>query len=318
MTAALLLFFLPLSQSADWSLSQFKSAQPTSTDRTLSGEELLRIGETHDYQQHFAETLTYYQLALSSFREKKQARGTAVTLVKMAQVYERQGKFRDADVALQEAVPILARSPDRLAHARALLVAGRVSAQLGHLEVARASLNRAVTLFDRAKEQTGRNEAMVQLGLLQVGDGSGKQGLSVLEQARQEAGIRRDHRQELSAVVALGTALWLLERTTDARRYYEEGLRLAEQEREMALEAALRLRLAYLYDEDGRLMDGIESGKRAVILSQTVHDARTEAAALSLLAELYRKLERHDEAEEAEQRALLLYRHRQMLVHGGR
>lgn len=314
----MLVFFLPFSPSADWSLSQLNLFQHVSTGHTLSGEELLRIGETHEFQQHFPETLTYYQLALSSFRERKQTRDIAVALVKIAQIYERQGKFKDADVALREAVPILAHSSDRLAHARALLVAGRISARLGYLEEARTSLSRAVTLFDRAKDQAGRNEALIQLGLLQVGDGSGEQGLSALQQVRQQAGARLARRQELAAVVALGTASWLLDRTTEARRYYEEGLQLAEQERDRQVGAVLRLRLAQLYAEDDQLTDAVESAKRALILSQTLRDAAMEAAALSLLSHLYRETGQPAQADEAEQRALLLYSHRQVLVHGGR
>ena len=289
-----------------------------SSARTLTGDELLRIGEIHDYQNHFHETLTYYQLALSTFREKKQTRGIATALVKIAQVYERQGKFQDAYVALQEAVPIFARSSDRLAHARALVVMGRVSARLGYLGDARVSLGQAVSLFDRAKERRGWNEAMVHLGLLQVGDGSSEQGLSLLQQAWQDTRTRQDRGQQLSAVVALGTAHWLLDRANDARRYYEDGLHLAELERNMTLEAALRLRLAHIYSEDGRLTEGIELGKHALFLSQTVRDAVTEAAALSLLRDLYQKMGRSAEAEESEQRALSIYRQRQTLVHGGR
>ena len=119
-------------------------------------------------------------------------------------------------------------------------------------------------------------------------------------------------------MVALGTASWLLDRTSEASRYYEEGLGLAEQERETQVAGALRLRLAYLYAENDRLADALESVKRALTLSQTLRDAVTEAAALSLLNHLYRQAGRAAEADEAEQRALLLYSHRQILVHGGR
>ncbi|MET0514748.1 MAG: tetratricopeptide repeat protein [Nitrospiraceae bacterium] len=314
-----LLFLLPLShQIPDWSPLHSVSIQRTSSDRTLTGEELLRIGDTHNYQHHFPETLTYYQLALATFREKKHARGMATALTKIAQVYERQDKFQDAYIALREAVPISARSSDRIVHAQALLVMGRVSARLGHLEDGRASLSQAASLFDRAKERRGWNDATVQLGLLQIDDGLNEQGLSLLQQAWQDARTRQDRDQELPAVVALGTAHWLLGQTTDARRYYEDGLYLAGQEQNMIVEAALRLRLAHLYGEDGRLTEGIESGKHALVLSQTMRFPATEAAAWSLLGDLYQKMGRSDEADESNQRALSIYRYRQTIVHGGR
>ena len=117
--------------------------------------------------------------------------------------------------------------------------------------------------------------------------------------------------------MALGHAHWLLDRAKDARLYYDEGLRLAEVERNMTIEAILRLRLAQLDGEEGLLTEGVELGKRALLLSQTLRDAATEAATLSLLADLYRKMGRSAEAEESEQRALSIYRSRQIFVHGG-
>lgn len=319
MITAWLLLLVPLShQSPAWSVPHSVPVERVSTAKTLTGDELLRIGEIHDHQHHFPETLTYYQLALSTFREHQQPRGVATALVKIAQVYERQGKIQEADVALQEALPLFARSSDRTAHARALLVMGRVSARLGRLDNARMSFSQAITLFDRANDRQGWNETVIQLGLLDVGDGVTEPGLSLLQQARQDARTRQDRGQQLAALVALGNAHWLLDRANAARLYYDEGLRLAEAERNMPIEAMLRLRLAQLAGEEERLTEGIELGKRALFLSQTLRDAATEAAALSLLADLYRKMGRNAEAEESEQRALSIYRSRQIFVHGAR
>ncbi|MBI4000511.1 MAG: tetratricopeptide repeat protein, partial [Nitrospira defluvii] len=128
----LLLLAVLSGQQPIWALPHSASTPNDSSAGTLSGHELLRIGEIHDHQHHFLETLTYYQLALSRFRERKQPRGLATALVKIARVYERQGKFQEAYTSLQEALPIVARSPDRAAHAGALLVMGRVAARLGH------------------------------------------------------------------------------------------------------------------------------------------------------------------------------------------
>ncbi len=316
---AWLLLLVPLSgPSPAWFLPHAVPVERVSSAKTLTGDELLKIGGVHDHQQHFPEALTYYELALSTFRENKQARGMATALVHIAQVYERQGRIQEADVALQEAVPLLARSSDRNAHAGGLLLQGRIWARLGQLENARASFSHAITLFDRAHDRHGWNEASVQLGLLDVGDGMTEQGLSLLQQALQDSRTRQDRGQQLAAVVALGNAQWLLDRTDAARQYYDEGLQLAEIERNMAVEAMLRLRLAQLDGEEESLTKGIERGKRALFLSKILRDAVTEAAALSLLAELYRKVGWNVEADESEQRALSIYRNRQIFVHGAR
>ena len=299
-------------------LSHSAVAQESASTGTLSGHELLAIGEIHDHQHHFPETLTYYQLALSRFREKKQLRGIATALVKIARVYEAQGKLLDAYGSLQEAVPIVARLPDRAAHAGALLVMGRVTVRLGQRDEARDSLSQAVTLFKRVKDSRGWNEALVQLGLLQVDEGAEEAGLAALEQARQDARTRHDVEQQLGAILSLGDAHWLLDRTTDARTYYRDGLQLAEAEHHLPFEAKLRLRLAQLDNADGQLNESFALGKRALLLSQTLRDSVAEAAAWSLMADLYRKMERESEAEEADKRALAIYRTREVLVHGAR
>jgi len=311
----LLAVLLP-DQASTWSLPYPSSIHLVSTANQLTGEELLRIGEIHDHQNHFPETLTYYQLALTTFRTGKQPRGIATALVKIAQVRERQGKVQEASVALQEALPILARSSDRLAYAQALLVMGRVSTRLGNMEVAEKSLTQAIMHFDRVKERRGRNEALIQLGLLQAGNHLTEQGLSSLNQAREDANTRQDRGQQLAATVALGNAQWLLDQEKKARPYYEDGLHLAEAERNIPAQAILRLRIAQLDGENDRLAEGIEAGNQALLLSQTLRDSVTEAATLSVLADLYRKAGRTAEAEESEQHALSIYRHRQIFVHG--
>lgn len=300
-----------------WAVAASSAPEASSTG-TLSGHELLRIGEIHDHQHHFLETLTYYQLALSRFREKKQPRGIAIALVKIARVYERQGRFHEAHTSLQEALPIFARAADRPAHAGALLVMGRVAGRLGLRDEARDSLSQAVTLFRRVKDSRGWNEALVQLGLLQVDEGPAEAGMVALQQAYDDAKTRRDVEQQLAALLSLGDAHCLLNRMTDARTSYGEGLQLAEAEHQLPFEAKLRLRLAQLDSTEGQLNEGIASGKRALLLSQTLRDNLTEAVAWSLLADLYRKMEREEEAEEAEKRALAIYRAREMFVHGSR
>ncbi len=317
MRAAWLLLLLLLSdQNPAWSLPYSASVQRVSSNSTLTGDELLRIGEIHDHQLHFRETLTYYELALSTFREQKQTRGIATALVKIARVYERQGRIHDAHTAVQEAVSLLTKSSDRIAYARALSLMGRISARLGRQEEARSSLTQAIALFNRLKDRRGRNDASIQLGLLQVSDDFAEQGLSLLQEAREDARAREDRSQHLAALIALGTAHWLLDHRPDARQFYEAALRLAEAERNMPLEAVLQLRVAYFEGEDGQLSEGIESAKHVIFLSQTLHDSEMEATATSLLADLYRKMGRMTEAEESEQRALSMYRHRQIHVHG--
>jgi tetratricopeptide (TPR) repeat protein len=284
----------------------------------LSGHELLRIGEVHDQQEHWPETLTYYQLALSKFREKKQNQGVATTLVKIARVHERQGKLQEAYTSLKEAEQLFGHASDRTAHAEALLAMGRVAAQLGQRDESRDALTRAAALFTRVRNARGWNETMVQLGLLQVVEGSSDAGLASLQQAAEEARNRRHVDQQFIATVALGDAYCLLDRLEDARMKYQEALALAQAEHHLPFEGMLHLRLARLDQGKDSLNDRIALGKRAIQIAQAIHDTAGEADAWSLLADLYRQLGQQQDAEAAETRALALYRSRELFVHGVR
>lgn len=311
----LLLFWLLSPALPAWTVSTVQAAAPTSPNQ-LSGHELLRIGEVHDQQEHFPETLTYYQLALSKFREKKQLQGVATALMKIARVQERQGKLQEASTSLQEAVPLFAQTADRSAHAEALLATGRVAAQLGQRDASRDALTQAATLFTRVRNARGWNDTMVQLGLLQVVDGETEAGLSALQKAADEARTRRHLEQQFTATVALGDAHWLLGHLAEAKTHYTDALALAEAEHHVPFEGMLQLRLARLDEGKTTLNDRLALAKRALLIAQSIHDSAGEADAWSLLADLHRQLGEQAEADQADARAVAIYRNRELFVHG--
>src|SRR4029079_9524820 len=117
--------------------------------RTLSGEELVRIGEIHDVQNHFPEALTYYDQALATFRAQKQRKGQAVALTKIASIFERQVRRQEAGRRVRQDVELFSRTSDAPVHADALFLSGRISLRLGDRE-------EAAGLFERAKERYRR------------------------------------------------------------------------------------------------------------------------------------------------------------------
>src|SRR5438093_5429715 len=64
----------------------------TVSSRALDGNELIKIGDLHEVQNHLQEALPYYQRALTAFRGKKDQTGEATALVRIAIVMERQDK----------------------------------------------------------------------------------------------------------------------------------------------------------------------------------------------------------------------------------
>ena len=283
--------------------------------RTLSGDELVRIGEIHDVQNHYPEALTYYEQALDTFRQQKQPKGEAIVLTKIGSIFERQGRRPEAAARLRQALALFSKSPDSPVYADALYASGRVSLWVGSRE-------EAATLFERAKERYRRSHNIqalgsvtLQAGLLKVSDASSEEGLQDIEQVLNEARTRRDHEQTLAALVALGDANLILGRNQTAVAQYEQSLALLEQRPQAAIEAGLRHRLAALSGVPGWEERGIEFAKRAVTLYQSLRDLSGEAAAWALLASLQEALGHSGEAEEASGRSLAIYRQQAVMVH---
>ncbi len=317
MTSLHLLVTLVLSSSA-WPLDEPWLFQPVSSARTLKGDELLRIGEIHDVQNHFSEALTYYGQARESFRAAKQRQGEATALTRIGSIFERQGLREAAAAQLRDALALFSKVPAGPAHGDALLTLGKVSAWLGSREEAGRLFERAVDRYSRSRNVQGVVLARIQLGLLWTSDGLTQEGLQLLEQARQDAHNRQDNDQTLAALLALGDARWIMDEPDAAEQYYERALALVEQRPQAGMEAALRYRLSAVYGAIGQQEKGIGSAKRAVTLYQSLRDPSGEAASCALLASLYEAFGQHQEADEAGQRALAIFRQRQVIVHAAR
>jgi tetratricopeptide (TPR) repeat protein len=281
----------------------------------LSGEELLRIGEIHDVQNHFPEALTYYEQALRSFRTGKQRKGEATALTKISSIWERQGRRQEAAVGLRKAVDLFSKFPDSASHAEALFLLAKVSLWVGPSEDAGRLLALAEKQYSRLGHAQAHGSVKILSGLLKVRDADPDEGLRDIEQVLEDARRRRDDEQTLAAMLALGDANFALDRLGPAKSDYDQSLTLVEQRPQAPIEAGLRLRLAALHDLEGRPDLGVDYGRRAVTLFQSLRDLPGEAATWAVLASLHHTLEQHQEAEEASARALSIYRRQEITVH---
>jgi tetratricopeptide (TPR) repeat protein len=284
--------------------------------RTLSGDELLRIGEIHDVQNHFPEALTYYEQALQVYRARKQRKGEATVLTKIGSIYERQGRRSEAAVRVREALTLFSRVPGSGAHADALFMLARVSLWEGLREEAGRLLDRAAERYSRSGNLQALGWVKIHSGLLKVSDES-SEAIGQIEQVLNDAKERRDDEQELAALVALGDASAIGDRNEAARSYYEQSLALLERHPQASIEAPVRVRVSAIYDLLDRQEQGIDAARRAVTLYQSLQDLSGEGTAWTRLAALHRALNHPQEADEALQRALSIYRRLQLLVHAG-
>src|SRR2546430_17726945 len=119
-------FILPVVSRPDQPPGAPVTVRRESSPRMLDGDELLKIGDLHEVQNHLQEALPYYQRALAAFRAKKNRRGAAAALVRTGSIHERQGSHPAALAAFVAAVPIPATGGDDAPHAPARLAPGRV------------------------------------------------------------------------------------------------------------------------------------------------------------------------------------------------
>jgi tetratricopeptide (TPR) repeat protein len=278
---------LPVGAGPAWPLDGYVTLEPVASTHVLDGNELVKIGEIHDVQNHFLEALTYYQQALTAFHESKQRRGEAIVLEKIGQVYARQGNMPEAHKALTQAVASSARLPDRVLHARSLLALGRVSFSMGNLKEADDSYQQAGAVFDRTADLHGRNEVVLQLGLLRVAAGRLEEGLALLTRSLEDARKRHDRLQVIAAATGVGDVRMRDEQIEAARILYQEGLELAQSEQNLGAEADLRVRLARVAHLTGRQADALVLAHRALTLYQTLRDRPREIDVHVLLAEVY-------------------------------
>jgi tetratricopeptide (TPR) repeat protein len=289
-------------------------AQTTSA-RALTGDELVRIGEIHDAQNHYPEALTYYGQALDAFQAQKQRKREAIVLTKIASVFERQGRRQAAAVQLRRALALFPKTSDSPVHADALYASGRILLWMGSREEAAIRFNEAMQRYRRAHNEPALGAVMLQSGLLKVSDASSEEGLREIHEVLDAARARRDDEQTLAALVALGDANWILDRIQAATAHYEQGLALLAQRPRASIEAGVRTRLAALLGAAGRDQEGIAFAKRAITLCQSLRDKSGEAASWALLGLLDEAQGKRSEAEEALHNSLALYRQQTVIVH---
>lgn len=275
--------------------------------RALDGNELLKIGDLHEVQNHFLEALPYYRRALATFRARKDRRGEATALVRIGQVQERQGRHAEAYASLHEAAPLLEATEDG-AHAKALLSLGFVSESLGKVAEAQRAYEGAGGLFLRMQDRSGYTDSLIRLGSLFIAQNQATEGLATLQKALKDARDREDHGQELAILTRIGDSHMKGAERGAALAVYEEGLKLAETQRDVRAEAALRVRLAKLYGADDRSAEGAKFAWRALALYQSLKDRSQEADTWSLLGNLHQEEGNWTLALEYHERALALYR----------
>ena len=210
--------------------------------------------------------------------------------------------------AFEAAVPIWAAVAEEGPHAHGLLKLGGVLESLGRMGEAQEAYHQAGALFQRSHDRKGHVESLLRLGRLWTAQDRTAEALPILQTALKDAQDRRDQAQQMVAVTVTGDARVRAGEPGVAQTLYEQGLQLAEAQRDSRAEADLRVRLARLHLAEARYPEGLTMAQRALALYQSLRDRSREADTLSLLGNLYQAEGNTTLAVEQHERALTLYR----------
>jgi len=226
--------------------------------------------------------------------------------MKVADLWERQGRPVDALAAVEGAGPLWDRLGDHQAAARARLGQGRLSEALERRVEAQRAYEAAGKLFRMARDRQGEGDASIRLGALLLKQDR-PDGLVLLQAALEDARQRRDVPQQVQALQALGDYRQDQEEA-GAQALYKEGLALAEARQDTRAEADLRMRLARFHANRGEHAEALPLARRALGLYQSLKQRRQEADAWALLGHLSLMAGDPSSALEQHERALGLYR----------
>jgi tetratricopeptide (TPR) repeat protein len=275
--------------------------------KNLDGDQLIKIGELHEVQNHLQEALPYYERAVTEFRTKRNHGGEAVALLRAGRVLQRQERYEAALSSLQAAAAIRASAVQPVTRAEIFLGLGEVYERLERTAEAQRAYGEARDHYRVAKETEGYIQSLVRLGSLLSRQAPSVEALVVLREAIAEAQKQRLHALELTATVMLGETV-AKERRQEATAIYEHALTLALSGGDRSSEARIRERMAELLHTTGQADQAWEMAQRALGLYQSLRDRPHEAGILSLLANLRRKAGDVEGAVEYHERALVLYR----------
>ena len=209
---------------------------------------------------------------------------------------------------MEAAVPILATVGEDAPHAHALLKLGRILESLGRMAEAQEAYDHARTLFQRSHDRKGYAESLIRLGSLWTAQDRVAEALPILQTALIDSRDRQDAAQQMAALTVTGDARIRAGEPGVARTLYEEGLQLAEAQRDVRAEADVRIRLVRLLFNEARYAEGLKMAQRALALYQSLRDRSQEADTLSLLGSLHQAEGNTTLAAEHHERALTLYR----------
>ena len=214
---------------------------------------------------------------------------------RLAQVKLAQGRlvFFRGDYT---SVPPIAETAAELARAagrvdlegEALMQGGRSLAYLNEHKEARHLLRQALAKARELGEHRPAGEALRLLGVVATNRGEGREGLRLLEAAREEHRLIDDREGEAMVTGQVGALLLTMGRLDEAKARSEEALAVFVETGHRYREGVMLTNLARIALEQDRLDDALEIGDHALRLTEEIADVEGIAASLYCLGDTHR------------------------------
>jgi tetratricopeptide (TPR) repeat protein len=205
----------------------------------------------------------------------------------------------------------LARSyslSDRRGQADALYYLGFIYSELGEVQKASVSLNRALSLWRSLSDRRGEALTLIAMGHMNSWLGEKQQAFDLLNRALALVRPMGYKRWEATILAKLGGALFEMGEKQRSLDYYRDGLRLYKEINARMGEAALLADIGEIYYSSGQNQKALDHYYRALLLSRAVGDRQIEATVLGNMGGVYESLGQKGEALRYWNQALSLNR----------
>ncbi|PHJ60815.1 tetratricopeptide TPR_1 repeat-containing protein [Nostoc linckia z18] len=266
----------------------------TQQDATRAAAERVSQEGMQLYQQGTAESLRQaigkWQEALKLWQQVDDKRWEAITLLRIARVYNDLGEKQQALKYYNQALPIFRAVGDRRGEATTLNDISNLYSSLGEKQEALKYYNQALPISRAVGDRRIEATTLVGIGLVYSSLGEKQEALKYYNQALPISRAVGDRRIEAATLASIGAVYSDLGEKQQALLYYNQALPISRAVGDRRIEAATLVGIGAVYSDLGEKQQALLYYNQALPISRAVGDRRIEAAALNNIGQVYYSL----------------------------
>jgi CHAT domain-containing protein/tetratricopeptide (TPR) repeat protein len=249
-------------------------------DRRFIALSYNQIGRSHAELGEFERALPAYRRAMTAWSSQPLAKGRAVTLENLGELYTFQGKTTEALRSYREAIALRHKLGEHAEETHALTHLAWVYRTVGDWNQALATLRPALELCQGADERQQRGEVLQEIGKVYLDADEPRRALPYFEQAFQLEAGGKDPEARADTLAGLGTSYRRLHDYGKALVVAEQALEIFHQAQDRRAEANVWISLGSAYAHLQQQQKAAECYGKALRLARDTGYRDTEAVAL--------------------------------------